>query len=82
MDAHTKLKPPPAPYDRKAYTRGWNTSTYAQSATPLDNADARREPEEWYDGYYDAGAGRQKWHLPYCRAEGTHHNDEGGCGWA
>ena len=57
-------------YDRAAYTRGWGSRS-------LDNGDARGEPNEWYDGYMDAAAAREKWHRPLCQ---HHHNDEGGCG--
>lgn len=32
----------------------------------LDRADQRGEPEAWYDGYLDAAAGREKWHLRDC----------------
>lgn len=70
-------KSPPEGYDRDAYTRGWRASMYATGSTVLDNADARGEPGAWYDGYFDAAAGREKWHLATCPA---HHNGEGGCG--
>ena len=67
----------PASYDRASYNRGWRTSLNGTGSGYIDRADARREPDEWYDGYYDAAAGREKWHLLHCAA---HHNDQGGCG--
>lgn len=65
-------------YDRDAYNRGWKASANTQGYA-LDGADARGEPDEWYDGYMDMACGRDKWHYPLCPA---HHNGEGGCGWA
>ena len=64
-------------YDHKAYTRGWIASARPDASTPLDAADRRGEPDEWYDGYLDMAAGREKWHRPLCK---HHHNGEGGCG--
>lgn len=58
------------------YNRGWKSGTSGASGA-LDRADARREPEAWYDGYLDAATGREKWHIPNCPA---HHNGTGGCG--
>ena len=65
-------------YDRDAYSRGWRASATTQGYA-LDGADARGEPDEWYDGYMDMAAGRDKWHRPLCPA---HHNNPGGCGQA
>lgn len=67
----------PEGYDRVAYTRGWTASLRATGSYTLSNADSRGEPSAWYDGYYDAAAGRAKWHRPNCPA---HHNGPGGCG--
>ena len=64
-------------YNTAAYNRGWRTSYSGLSGSALDRADARHEPEEWYDGYFDAGAGRTKWHLRHCT---NHSNKPGGCG--
>lgn len=57
-------------YDRDAYNRGWKASG-AGGDQPLDHADWRGEPDEWYDGYYDRAAGRYKWHDALC--------DDGNC---
>jgi hypothetical protein len=43
------------------YRRGWASGN--RGVGGLDRADSRREPEAWYDGYYDAAAGREKFHL-------------------
>jgi hypothetical protein len=64
------------PYDRASYTRGWKAG-HGEGSGYLDRADARREPDAWYDGYEDAAAGREKWHRLNCAA---HHNGPGGCG--
>jgi hypothetical protein len=53
------------PQYRKAYERGWQTNERGADGA-LDRADFRKEPEAWFDGYYDAGAGRDKWHLLHC----------------
>lgn len=60
---------------RKAYKRGWASAQ--RGIGGLDRADARNEVDAWYDGYLDAAAGREKWHLRDCEA---HHNNDGGCG--
>lgn len=65
-------------YDTASYQRGWRTSVSGADMA-LDRADERREVDEWYDGYLDAAASREKWHLRYC-GDNTHHNREGGCG--
>lgn len=65
-------------YDTKAYTRGWIASSRPDASAPLDAADGRGEPDEWYHGYFDLAAGREKWHIPLCGDK--HHNLEGGCG--
>lgn len=44
---------------RKDYNRGWGAGLRGSSSA-LDNADIRREDDGWYDGYYDAAAGRPK----------------------
>lgn len=68
-------------FDRDAYNRGWRS---AWSEGALDRADARRESDEWYQGYHDSAHGtRGKWHLPLCEGLfGPEHHDnrEGGCG--
>jgi hypothetical protein len=50
---------------RKAYERGWRTSMRMADGA-LERADDRNEPDAWYDGYHDAAAGREKWHLATC----------------
>lgn len=60
----TRLTPATDPDYKKAYNRGW------RSTCDLDAADARREPDAWYDGHFDAGAGRDKWHSFHCRIAG------------
>lgn len=42
------------------YNRGWSAGTRGSG---LEAADARNEPEAWYDGYMDASVGRPKWSL-------------------
>lgn len=76
VDMETKVQSIDSEY-RKAYNRGWRSSLYSEGSGVLDGADGRGEPDAWYDGYYDAGAGREKWHLARCTA---HHNGPGGCG--
>jgi hypothetical protein len=49
------------------YNRGWRTSRNAGEHS-LENADARNEPNSWYDGYLDYAAGRPKWTLMHDRA--------------
>jgi hypothetical protein len=51
------------PEYRRDYQRGWRASSAGGS---LDRADARREPDAWYDGYLDLAAGREKWHRLHC----------------
>ena len=53
------------PEYRAAYNRGWRASATTTGGA-LDRADARREPDAWYDGYLDHAAGREKWHLLHC----------------
>ena len=51
-------------YDLKAYAKGWRDSgSYNTEASPLDLGDARGEPSEWYDGYFDLAVGRDRWHT-------------------
>ncbi len=61
MDYTMKRKD--TPEYRRDYQRGWRSSAGQGS---LDRADARREPEAWYDGYLDYAAGREKWHRLHC----------------
>ena len=53
-------------YDRDAYNRGWRASGRAGAVAPLDAADFRGEPDEWYDGYFDRANDRFKWHDALC----------------
>jgi hypothetical protein len=47
------------------YNRGWNYSN--NSADPsLDHLDRKGASEAEYDGYFDAAASRDKWHLLNC----------------
>jgi hypothetical protein len=59
-----KLKPPADTDYKKHYERGW------RATCDLDAADARREPDAWYDGYFDLANGREKWHTFHCRLAG------------
>jgi len=44
----------------------------------LDRADGRREPTEWYDGYFDAANGwLGRWHSALCEGEGVGECDGG-----
>jgi hypothetical protein len=54
------------PQYRRHYERGWRASGRPDAVAPLDAADARGEPDAWYDGYHDRAAGREKWHLLRC----------------
>lgn len=64
-------------YDRDAYSRGYKSSRNSTGGGfPLEAADARGEPNEWYDGYSDAASCLEKWHRPLCDAD-VH--DVGGC---
>jgi hypothetical protein len=60
----------------QAYNKGWRASTTADS---MDAAEGRFEARygtnkdqwnAWMDGYLDQAAGREKWHLRECRANG------------
>ena len=53
------------PAYRRAYNAGWRYSTTSPNPT-LDHGDEKGAPEAWYDGYLDAAAGRDKWHLATC----------------
>lgn len=46
---------------KKAYLRGWKSSSRFEGG--LERADARGEPDAWYDGYMDNAAGRPRWTL-------------------
>lgn len=63
-------------YERD-YNRGWRAAINRSTDGALDKADKVKEPEAWYDGYFDGAAGREKWHLRDCD---RHHNLPGGCG--
>ena len=61
---------------KKHYNRGWYSSQRPNGAG-LDGADSRNEPESWYDGYLDYGAGRNKWHIPNCPTHGGENGNGG-----
>lgn len=50
---------------KEDYNRGWRYSTTSPDPT-LDRLDRKRAPEAEYDGYLDAAASREKWHLLHC----------------
>lgn len=47
------------------YARGWRYSSNG-AAGGLDHLDSKRARDAEYDGYLDAGAGREKWHFMHC----------------
>lgn len=49
-----------SPEYKKHYQRGWAAGGRGSG---LDSADARQEPDAWYDGYMDAATDRPKWTL-------------------
>lgn len=68
---------------RDHYRRGWAASERASDFTgygpsPLERADGRNEPGEWYQGYHDYGSDRPKYHSLDCPGTGDH-NGENGC---
>lgn len=60
------------PYDVKSYRRGWKASQDYTGGnayeTPMDRADGRGEPDEWYDGYSDNSQDMPKYHYRDCPA--------------
>lgn len=57
------------PYDVRSYRRGWTASQEERGSgwvTPLDRADLRGEPNEWYDGYSDHSQGNKRYHYRDC----------------
>lgn len=60
------------PYDTASYRRGWQASARDTGATawetPMDRADARGEPDEWYDGYSDHSQDNPRYHYRDCPA--------------
>jgi hypothetical protein len=54
---------------RRDYLRGWRYSSTSSNPT-LDHLDAKNAPEAEYDGYLDAAAGREKFHLLTCAERG------------
>jgi len=52
-------------YDVRSYARGWRASMEENETVtpPLDLADRRGEPTEWYDGYHDYACGNDRWHC-------------------
>ncbi len=55
---------------RKAYQRGWSAGVRGADGA-LERADDRHDPESWYDGYLDAAAGRERYHIPNCPDHNT-----------
>jgi hypothetical protein len=55
------------------YRLGWNAYERG-SQDALERADDRHVSREWYDGFFDAAAGRPKGHSKHCRtcAEWAH----------
>jgi hypothetical protein len=58
---------------RRWYERGWRYSSTSPNAT-LEHGDRMNAPDAWYDGYLDAAAGREKWHLANCHGCEDHPN--------
>lgn len=54
------------PEYKRWYNKGWRYSASA-AAQGLEHGDGMNAPDAWYDGYLDLGAGREKWHLAFCR---------------
>lgn len=52
---------------KRWYNKGWRYSGSGSGSVSLDYGDAMNAPDAWYDGYLDMGAGREKWHLAFCR---------------
>lgn len=59
------MRPPKDQAYVTAYNRGWKAGQ-RETFGALERADFRNEHEAWYDGYLDAAAGREKWHLASC----------------
>lgn len=60
-----------AAYNRRAYANGYRVGM-KPGLNSLESADDRNAPEEWYDGYYDAAAGRPRGHLITCTDRDLH----------
>lgn len=61
-----KIRDLPEDY-RRDYERGWRYSNSGLTGNPsLDHLDAKGASEAEYDGYLDAAASREKWHLAFC----------------
>lgn len=58
---------------RADYRRGWR----AGGAWALERADARSEPDAWYDGYFDRAASRPRYHSEGCTDRDRHQT----CAW-
>ena len=50
---------------KRWYNKGWRYS--ASPSASLDCDAAQTAPDAWHDGYLDYAAGREKWHLAFCR---------------
>ena len=64
----------PLTYEQ-CYNSGWR-SNYGDPSVRMQNRKGF-DHRAFDDGYLDAAAGREKWHLRWCR---EHHNNDGGCG--
>jgi hypothetical protein len=53
---------------KASYNRGWRADRGPgnNDLQALDEADARGEPNSWYEGYEDSAAHRKKWHSLEC----------------
>lgn len=60
---------------KRWYTKGWRYSGSDSDSVSLEHGDAMNAPDAWYDGYLDYAAGREKWHLPFCRGCPEHRRD-------
>lgn len=78
------------PFDLTSYRRGWDTGLREcrlqrpelidrDGKTPLERADWRGEPNEWYDGYSDQAQGNPKYHYRDCPVCGVEEGPHLGC---
>jgi hypothetical protein len=61
------------PEYKRWYNKGWRYSASGSASVSLDHGDAMGAPDAWEDGYLDYAAGREKWHLAFCRGCPEHH---------
>lgn len=54
------------PEYKRWYNRGWRYSSSDSGSTSLDHLDSIGAPNAAYDGYFDFGNCRAKWHTAFC----------------